>query len=160
MKTLPSRLFPNCELPENDDVGFYDIIPEGFNHEIYLYLSKETVADDEAVKKSAEFFDKVLHWDTFCREIFLSFDEDSEEHRTVKEYFAFYKEEIPEVFNTEDISALSLADMVNHLKLQSMASHESGDAQNFVVDFTLGYDQILCVKFNNEGNYLSISWES
>lgn len=160
MKKLPSKLFTNCDIPESGDVGFYDIVPEGFNHAVHLYLSEQTVAEDNAIEKAAQFFDKAAHWDAFCRKIFLSLDKEGEEFETVEEYFEFYKEEVPEIFGVEDVSALSLADMVNHLVFNSMASHESGDEQHFVIDFTLGYDQILCIEFDNEYSYAHISWES
>lgn len=160
MKKLPSKLFLNCDIPESGDVGFFDIIPEGFCHVVDLYLSEETVAEGNSIEKAAQFFDKAANWDAFCRKLFLSFEEDSEEHGTVMEYFEFYQEEVPEVFGVEDVSALSFAEMVNHLAFKSMASHGLGDAQQFVVDFTLGYDQLLCVKFDGESNYLDIAWES
>lgn len=160
MRKLQSKLFPNCELPESGDIGFYDRIPNGFHHEVYLYLSEETVADHTATEKAAEFFDKAPEWDVFCRKTFLSFEEESAEHKTVKEYFDCYKEEIPEAFGAEDVSALTLTDMINLLKFKSMASHGSGEEQSFIVDFTLGYDQILCVKFNIDEKVDSIAWES
>lgn len=160
MKKLPSKLFANCNIPESGDMGFYNIIPEGFNHEVFLYLSEETVADNKAIEKAAQFFDKAVYWDTFCRKTFLSFDEESEEYKTVEAYFNCYKDEVPNVFNVEDVSVLSLADMVNHLIFLSMASHGNGEEQHFVVDFTLGYDQILCVSFDSKQNYMYISWES
>lgn len=160
MKKLPSELFANCDIPKSGDVGFYDIIPEGFSHEVYLYISGETVSDDKAIEKAAQFFDRAVYWDAVCREIFLFLDEESEEYRTVGAFFEFYKDEIPEVFEAEDVSSLSLADMVNRLAFKSMASHANGDEQSFIVDYTLGYDQVLCVKFDSKCNYESIAWES
>lgn len=159
-KKLPSKLFSNCNIPESGDMGVFDLIPEGFSHEVNLYLSKETLADDKAIEKAAQFFDKAVYWDSECRKIFLSFVKESEEYETVEEYFNFYKDEVPDVFEVEDVSTLSLADMVNCLIFKSMASHENGDEQHFVVDFTLGYDQILCVRFDCEYNYMYISWDS
>lgn len=160
MKKLPSKLFADCSIPESGDIGFYNIIPEGFSHEVDLYLSEETVADNKAIEKAAQFFDKAVYWDTACRKIFLSFDKESEEYETVKEYFNFYRDEVPDVFEVEDVSILSLVDMVDCLIFKSMASHENGGEQHFVVDFTLGYDQILCVSFDCEHNYMYISWDS
>lgn len=160
MKKLPSKLFADCDIPVSGDVGFYDIIPEGFKHEVYLYLGEETVVDDKAIEKAAQFFDKAVYWDGFCRKTLLSFEEDSEEHETITQYFEFYKDEVPVVFDVEDVSALSLADMVSRLIFKSMASHEDGDEQHFVVDITLGYDQLLYVNFDSESNYVNITWES
>lgn len=153
-------MFADCELPASGDVGFFDIIPEGFKHEVYLYLGEETVADDKAIETAAQFFDKAVYWDSFCRKIFLSFEEDSEEYETITQYFEFYTDEVPDVFDIDDVSALSLADMVSRLIFKSMASHENGDEQHFVVDFTLGYDQLLCVNFDSESHYVNVSWES
>lgn len=153
-------MFANCDIPQSGDAGFYDIVPEGFSHAVDLYLSEETIADNNAIENAAQFFDKAVHWDSFCRKTFLSLNKGFEEFKTVKEYFEFYKEEVPEVFGVEDVSALSLADMVSCLVFKSMASHESGDEQIFIVDFTLGYDQLLCVAFDKEYRSISISWES
>lgn len=160
MKQFPSKLFPNCQYSGEDDIGFYDTIPQGFDHAVSLYLGKETVKDDKAVEKAAAFFDQAAHWDSLCRSIFLAIEEYAEGDETVEEYFDFYKEEVPEVFDTEDVDALSLEDMVNKLELVSMASHESGNEQNFVVDFTLGYDQILCAEFDSNSEFQFIAWES
>lgn len=160
MKKLPSKLFANCDIPESGDVGFYDIIPEGFEHEVFLYLGEETVEDDKATEKAAQFFDKAVHWDSYCRETFLSYPKDSKEYETITQYFEFYKDEAPEVFGVEDISTLSLTDMVNCLLFKTMASHESGNEQHFVIDFTLGYDQLLCANFDGESNLVSVSQES
>lgn len=160
MIQLPSKLFPNCDIPESGDAGFYDIIPEGFHHAVNLYLSEGTVAEFEAIEKAAQFFDKAAFWNTFCRNILISFEEGSEEYQIVAEYFEFYKDEVPEVFDVEDASVLTLTEMVDLLTLESMASHENGVEQHFVVDFTLGYDQILCVIFDNANNYKNISWDS
>lgn len=160
MKILPSKLFRNCSIPESGDMGVYDIIPEGFSQEIELYLSEETISDDKAIARAAKFFDKVVYLDKKCRKIMLSCNDESEENETIVEYFNFYKDEAPDVFEVDDVSTLSLEDMVNFLTLKGMASHENGDDQYFVVDFTLGEDQILCISFDNEYNYMDISWES
>lgn len=160
MKELPSKLFANCIIPESGDMGVYDIIPEGFSQEVELYLSEETIADDKAIKKAAKFFDKVAYWDSKCRKLIRSFDKENEEYETIEEYFNFYKDEAPELFEVDDVSALTFSDMVKCLTLKSMASHENGEDQYFVVDFTLGDDQILCFSFDNKYEYMDISWES
>ena len=160
MKTLPSRLFPNCAFSAEEAAGFYDIIPQGYTKVVSLFLSKETVADDEAIQKAAVFFDRVQEWDAFGRAAFLSAEEGSEDDEMVAEYFDFYKEEAPDVFGDVDISALTLADMVNGLELCGMATHGCGEGQHFVVDFTLGYDQMLCVSFDVNSECKNIAWES
>ena len=160
MKTLPSKVFPQCEFSQEKDIGFYNITPQGYEHIISLYLSKETVKDDVSIAKAADFFDKLHHWDTFCRDVFASVEEDGEDAEMIAEYFDFYKEEVPEVFGDSDISKLSIADMIKSLKLVNMSSHGSENTQKFVVDFTLGYDQILCVHFDNDSNLNYIAWES
>ena len=160
MKTLPSKLFPNCSFPSDKGVGFYDITPEGFNHVISLYLGSETVKDDEAIAKAADFFDKASEWDSFCRDAFLSVPEDSDDYKMILEYFSFYKDEVPEVFGVPDASVLSLSDMVRCLILSHMGTHGIGSEQKYNVDFTLGYDQLLCVYFDCDGTFDHIAWES
>ncbi|MDL2233462.1 DUF2004 domain-containing protein [Ruminococcaceae bacterium OttesenSCG-928-L11] len=160
MKSLPSKLFPGCTFSPNKDVGFYDITPAGFEHVISLYLGRETVKEDAAIGRAAVFFDRAAHWDTFCREAFLAAEEGGEDEEMIAEYFDFYREEVPEVFGVEDVSALSLPEMVKSLTLAGMATHGSGPEQRFNVDFTLGYDQLLCVYFNSDGEFDRIAWES
>lgn len=176
MKKLPSSLFPNCEFANENGAGFFEIIPHGFDHEVSIYLSAETVRDDKAVERAAAFFDKAAHWDTLCRKLILSFEEDSEDYETVEEFFEFYKDEAPEVFSKDfdfskdeapevfsagDVSSLSLEAMVSFLRFKGMGAHEGGmEEENYVVDFTLGYDWILCVTFDSESNFDYISWES
>jgi len=160
MKALPSKLFPGCEFSQEKDAGFYDIIPQGYDHTISLYLSKETVSNDDAITTAAAFFDKVHEWDTFCKNAFLSAEKDSEDAEMIEEYFDFYKEEAPDVFDISDVSELSLFDMVKCLKLSGMAAHGCGNAQSFNVDFTLGYDQLLCVYFDSASGFDHIAWES
>lgn len=160
MKTLPSKLFPNCTFSPDDDAGFYDITPAGFDHVVSLYLGGETVKDDQAIARAAAFFDRVTEWDALCRRAFASAPKDSEDYEMVMEYFDFYKDEVPEVFGVDDASTLSLADMIKCLKLAHMGTHGSSDKQVFNVDFTLGYDQLLCGYFDNAGKLDHIAWES
>lgn len=160
MKTLPSKLFPNCSFSQDKDAGFYDIIPNGFHHAVSLYLGSETVKDDEAIESAANFFDRIHEWNDFCRNAFLIVEQDSEDFEMIAEYFSFYKDEVPAVFGVEDTSDLSLADMVSSLQLSHMGTHGSGTDQRYNVDFTLGYDQLLCVYFDSEINFNHIAWES
>ncbi|MGI6153254.1 MAG: hypothetical protein ACOYJB_05375 [Christensenellaceae bacterium] len=160
MKTLPSRLFPNCTFSAEKSAGFYDITPEGFDHVVSLFLDDEAVKDDKAIENAARFFDRVHEWDAFGRNAFMSAEEGSEDADMIQEYFDFFREEVPEVFDAEDVAALSVPDMVKKLKLRGMAACGNGDAQTFWVDFTLGYDQLLCVHFNHESKFDHIAWES
>lgn len=160
MKTLPSKLFPNCSFSTKEDAGFYDVTPVGFNHVVSLYLSSETVKDDASIAKAAAFFDRLHEWNDFCRNAFISANQDSEDSEMIKEYFNFYKEEVPEVFEVEDPSELSLAGMVQTLQLAGMGTHGSGAGQHYHVDFTLGYDQLLSVYFDSDGNFDHMAWES
>lgn len=160
MKALPSKLFPNCSFSTDEDAGFYDIIPNGFNHVVSLYLGSETVKDDEAIEKAAAFFDRIHEWNAFCRNAFITAEQNSEDFEMTAEYFSFYKDEVPEVFGVDDASGLSLADMVKSLQLSHMGTHGSGADQRYNVDFTLGYDQLLCVYFDSESNFDHIAWES
>lgn len=160
MQTLPSKLFPRCTFSPDKDAGFYDITPKGFDHVVSLYLGSETVKDDEAIAKAAQFFDRLSEWDDFCRNVFISAEKGSEDNVMVMEYFNFYREEVPQVFGVEDAASLSLADMVKSLSLSHMGTHGSGAEQRFNVDFTLGYDQLLCAYFDSESNLDHIAWES
>lgn len=160
MDTLPSKLFPGLAIPQNTDVGFYDTVPEGFQHPVRLYLSLKTVQDNSALTTAGQFFDRVKEWDTLCRGAFLNTERDSEDWEMVQEYFDFYKDEAPEVFGVPCPEGLTLDQMVNSLALQSMASHGSGKGQYFVVDFTLGYDQLLCAYFKKDFCLDHIAWES
>lgn len=62
------------------------------------------------------------------------------------------------MFEAYKTKALTLADKVNLLQFKGMASHGFGDGQTFVVDFTLGYDQILCIEFHSDFEYSNIAW--
>lgn len=160
MKTLPSKLFPNCSFSTDGAAGFYDIIPGGFDHVVSLYLASETVKDDEAIEKAAAFFDRIDEWDNFCRNAFITAEQGSEDSKMIAEYFSFYSDEVPEVFGADDVAALSLADMVKSLRLCHMGTHGSGASQRYNVDFTLGYDQLLSVYFDSGGNFDHMAWES
>lgn len=156
MKVLQSKLFSNLEIPENEDFGLYEIVPKGFDNEVSLFISEKTITNDTALKKAGEFFDKAVYWNTYCRKLFIENSADS----SVKEYFEFYKEEVPEVFEAYNTKTLTLADKVNLLQFTGMASHDCDDEQTFVVDFTLGYDQILCVEFDSHFKFSNIAWEN
>ena len=158
MKTLPSKLFPGCAFSGAEAAGFYDIIPQGYDHVVSLYLAKETVQDETTIANAAVFFDKLPQWDSFCRNAFLAADDEDSE--MITEYFAFYQEEAPEVFGVAEPEALSLTDMVNRLVLSHMGAHGKGNDQCFNVDFTLGYDQLLSVYFDSDGGFDHMAWES
>lgn len=160
MKVLPSKLFPNCSFSPDKDAGFYDITPKGFEHAVSLYLGSETVKDDMAIENAARFFDRVNEWNSFCRDMFQSVQECSADFNMVMEYFDFYRDQVPEVFGVADAEALSLPEMVNCLKLDHMGTHGSGSGQEYHVDFTLGYDQLLCVYFDSESKFNHMAWES
>lgn len=160
MKTLPSKLFPDCSFTSDEDAGFYDITPEGFNHIVSLYLSIEVVKDDKLIVKAAAFFDRLHEWNDFCRTALMSAEQKSEEFETIMEYFSFYKEEAPEVFGEGNVPDLSLADMVKSLQLSHMGTHGSGAEQRYNVDFTLGYDQLLTIYFDSDCTFERIAWES
>ena len=160
MKTLPSALFPNCTFTAEEAAGFYDVIPQGYTRAVALYLSTDTVKDDDAIAKAAAFFDRVHEWDAFGKNAFLCAGEDAEDADMVAEYFDFYREEAPDVFDVEDVAALSLSDMVARLQLSGMGTHGSGVKQVFNVDFTLGYDQLLSVYFDGDSKFSHMAWES
>ena len=92
MKILPSVIFPSCSFSGDKDVGFYDTVPNGFDQPVSLYLIRGIVKDDDAIFKASAFFDLVLKWDDFCRNIFVSVSEGSEDHKMVMEYFEFYRD--------------------------------------------------------------------
>ena len=156
MKELQSELFSNLTIPEDEDFGLYETVPKGFDNEVSLFISKDTITNDTALKKAGEFFDNAVYWNTYCRKLFIENSADSD----VEGYFEFFEEEVPEVFEAYKTKTLILADKVNLLQFEGMASHGFGDEQTFVVDFTLGYDQILCVEFQSDFEYSNIAWES
>ncbi len=148
MDKFNSKLFGELEIPRDEDFGFYDTVPN-------LYIGLGTVENDEAMNRAIEFFDKAKEIEVECRKIFLA-NEDS----LIEEYFEYFKDEAPEVFNCKNVDSLTLSEMINMLKFTTIASHENGDDQSFNVDFTLGYDQILCVVFDSNYQFDYISWES
>ncbi|MEG0328398.1 MAG: DUF2004 domain-containing protein [Erysipelothrix sp.] len=77
----------------------------------------------------------------------------------VRDYFEFYLEEIPEVFEVDNPQNLSQSEMTDCLKVHAVASHCNGEHQFFVIDYTLGYDQLLALKFD-KGGIIQIAWES
>lgn len=156
MKKIQSKLFSNLEIPENEDFGLYGTVPDGFDNEVSLFISEDTIARDTALNKAIEFFDKANYWNIHCRNILIENSGDSD----VKDYFDFYKEEVPEVFEIDNVEMLTISDMVNLLKLTGMSSHNSASDQILAVDFTLGYDQLLSVSFNADIEFRNIAWES
>jgi hypothetical protein len=134
--------------------------PLGFDHHVSLYLGTETVASDEAIAKAGAFFDQVLAWDRLGRGLFASTEPGSEDSLMINDYFQVYVDELPEVFDADDPSKLSLTEKIESLWLKHMGTHGNGDEQIFHVDFTLGYDQLLCVYFDSNMDATHIAWES
>lgn len=155
MKRLPCRLFPKCMYESGEDAFFENCVPLGFRQPISLYLSTETTVSPLSVNRAAAFFDQVSHWDTYCRKIFLSFKKGSEEAALVEEYCGFFRKEFE-----KDLGRLTTEELVKRFRFKGMASHERGTDQRFVVDFTLGFHQVLCVQFDCNQKYIGISWDS
>lgn len=155
METLSSRVFPHCTYKKGEEAVFSDLHLLGYAKPVSLYLSAETTGDDRSAKNAAAFFDQVRDWDKLCRKIFLSFHPGSEEYALLEGYFKFFREEFP-----KDLGDASRADLVKRLRLKGMAAHEQGDNQRFVVDFTLGYFQILCAQFDHAHKFTGLSWDN
>ncbi len=158
LKTVKSKLFGTLEYQATENTGFSGIAPVGFDNEVFVYFGSDTTANDEAVDNAIRFIDDLVNIDLKCREIIENIAKLGED-LTVDEYFEFYKEEVPDVFGVSDISELSTKAMVDKLVLCSVAAHNTDDVQ-YVVDYTLGYDQLLCINFNHNKEFSHISWES
>lgn len=102
----------------------------------------------------AEDVDRLAHWDSYCRARL------SEGAPAVLDFFSFYAEEYPGYFAADDIERLSLAEKVGMLRLQTIAVHDSGDAQTFAIDFTFDGEEVLCVLFDADFAFDRIVWES
>lgn len=83
-----------------------------------------------------------------------------ESNLTISEYIDFYLEEVPDIFETDTPNNLSMREKIERLQLKGMSSHGDKENQHFVVEFTLGYDQLLCVNFDSDLIPKSIIWES
>lgn len=154
MKTLPCRLFPKCMFESGEDAIFENCVPLGFHQPISLYLSTATTTSPLSVKRAAAFFDRVSHWDTYCRKILLSYKKNSRESTLVEEYCEFFRKEFE-----KDLGRLTKEELVKRLRFKGMASHKKGSDQRLVVEFTLGFHQVLCVQFDCNENYIGISWD-
>lgn len=151
---LPSSLFPGLMLTVGDDNYFESLTPIGYKEPVSLYLSEETASDRRSLKRAGAFIDRLAHWDSYCRARL------SEGAPAVLDFFSFYAEEYPGYFAADDIERLSLAEKVGLLRLQTIAVHDSGDAQTFAIDFTFDGEEVLCVLFDADFAFDRIVWES
>ncbi len=158
MRKIISKLFGVLECSDTEDVGFYDITPIGFSHEVFIYLGSGVTASEAAVDSAVSFLDDLASIDLKCREI-IENEYANVEDATVQEYFDFYKENVPAVFNTLDISSLTIKEMIDKLVIHQIGIHKDDEIE-YVVDYTLGYDQLLCVKFDEKKEFENIAWES
>lgn len=120
-----------------------------------MYVSEVTIKNEESLKKFALFLENLQSYFLKSKEI-LSSSDDSD----IDEFFDFYKEEIPEVFGQTPPVTLTKKQLVKLLRLKGIATHGAGADQQFVLDFTLGYDQLLCVKYDANLQFSNIAWES
>lgn len=121
MKMLASKVFDERSLPLGEDYGDYNLSVPGVSDSIGIFISEATIGDDNSIIKAAAFLDKIEKWNNDCRKIFLE-----TENAIVKDYFEFYLEEVPHVFETENPSQISTQEMINKLKLNGVASHGRG----------------------------------
>lgn len=159
MKELNSKLFPGCFYKPGENAVFYNIIPEGFDSPVEIYLSGDTTLDDAAANRAGRFFDDIKQWDTACRDFFTMFEKEGRHHETLTEYFAFHQEEVPGVFGVPDPKALSFQEMVACLTLCQLASYGDSSLQMFTVDFALRHDQLLSVYFDSTGIINNMTWD-
>ncbi|MFV0393896.1 MAG: hypothetical protein ACK5LC_05825 [Coprobacillaceae bacterium] len=157
MKRIESKIFGIFEVDDSKDVGIFkdmnnNLLERNISH---LYISKSTLSDDDSINKTITFFDNIDQWNQIGRQ-YLEESNDEE----INKYFDFYIEEVPEVFKTNEPKKLTKKEKINSLILYSMASHGSKKEQKFVLNFTLGYDQILCLKFDTEFKIIGVAWES
>lgn len=155
MKTLPSKLFPNCMFSKGEDAIFDGLRLPGFHYPVSLYLSAETTLDTHSVENAAAFFDQAVRWDALCRKEFLAFPQGSEESELIEEYCKFFREEFP-----KDLGEASKRELIKRLRFKGMASHEKGAKQRLVADFTLGYHQVLCAQFDSRCQFTGVCWDS
>lgn len=113
---------------------------------------------DELAEKSKVFLKGVLA------------DEDSEYYGIVSYFMEFHRDEleedaVKELFSTEDSSALTLTEMVDHLRLNRFGSFldEKTRRQMFIMDLTFDpeiTDELLVIYFNLDRQIVNISHES
>lgn len=139
----------------NEDMGFTDIYVPFLDYPIHhIYISEETAANEKAL----EAFDKFLNNLEMRINEGYSILKETDDSDFVS-YFEFFQEEVPDVFEIDNSQTLSKEDKVEYLKVCGLASHGSEDNQYFVIDFTIGYDQLLALKFNKTTE-VEIAWES
>ncbi len=156
MININSKVFGTLTIEAKDDDGFFDgVSPKNFHANINIYIENEVIKCEKSLEKVTQFLDNIDDIDLICRE---KFNEDKSE--MVTSYFDFFKEEAPDVFGTDEVSELTLHQMVSKLELVGINCHETTEGLLIVVDYSLGYDQLLCVSFDGNHTLLDISWES
>ncbi len=153
---INSSTFGVLTIDSKDEDAFFDnVSPKNFHANVNIYIDNEVIKCQKSLEKVTGFLDNIDDIDLFCR---AKFNEDKSAF--VTDYFNFFKEEASDVFGSEDVSCLTLSKMVSKLELVGINCHETTEGLQIVVDYSLGYDQLLCAAFDREYTLLNLSWES
>ncbi len=153
---INSSTFGVLTIDSKDEDAFFDnVSSKNFHANVNIYIDNEVIKCEKSLEKVTGFLDNIDDIDLICR---AKFNEDKSE--MVTSYFDFFKEEAPDVFGTDEVSELTLHQMVSKLELVGINCHETTEGLLIVVDYSLGYDQLLCVNFDGNHTLLDIGWES
>ena len=168
---LRSKNFPVIEYTPGDDVWIIELKREG-KKPFSFDVSEELTGDKQAMTRVASALDMLDEMEKAALGYIKSTARDRRhpEHKTVRDYFAFHREEAEkmtrdgssQLFGPEKQPARYTAD---HLALERLASalNKERTAQIFLMDFTIDSfysNNLLVVLFDNNFTPRSLSMES
>lgn len=160
-------------LGRGEDGQFYEVEEEdGSGIPFWFDVSADLTGDDRAMAVVVSALDEADELaeksKAFLKGVLA--DEDSEYYGIVSYFMEFHRDEleedaVKELFSTEDSSALTLTEMVDHLRLNRFGSFqdEKTRRQMFIMDLTFDPEitnELLVIYFNLDKQIVNISHES
>lgn len=166
---LKTRKYPRI-LYEKGEELFLD--PDDFDIPFWFDVSADLTGDEQAMAAVASALDEADELaektKAFLKGVLA--DKDSEYYGIVSYFMEFHRDEleedaVKELFSTENPSALTLAEMVDHLQINRFGSFqdEKTKRQMFIMDLTFDpeiTDELLAIYFNLDRQIVNISHES
>lgn len=151
MSTLTHNYFGELDFRIEDDMEYiWEKEINGIETRLWYVQGAEYSA--ELLDKFADFFKNLTEKIAVSREVLTEYlNEDSE-------YMDFHIEEIE-----DNNFPTNVNDFVSAMEVTGVALWINDDDSKIIIDFMIApeeSDQILCVKFNPQGEVLGIAWES
>jgi molecular chaperone GrpE (heat shock protein) len=166
---LNSSKFPNFEYEKGDWI--MEKISNG-QQTIWFDVEEELTEDEQAMEIVAEMLDDSDALVETARDYLKKAlaDWKNKYHRTVKFFLNFHKKHMEKearaaLLPVEDLSKLSLTDMIDYLKMKRFGSYVDSDTkqQAFIMDLSLNpavTDELLVIHFNLERQVTRVAHES